>query len=368
MADKRMTAEQVIGELRSGMTLGIGGWGSRRKPMALVRALLRSDVTDLTVVSYGGPDVGLLCAAGKVRRLVFGFVSLDSIPLEPHFQAARKAGTIEVTELDEGMLQWGLYAASLRLPFLPTRAGLGSDVMRVNPDLRTVTSPYASPDGYEGEELLAVPALHLDVALIHQHRADQGGVELEGGHGDELVAVVEGRRDRLELRVVAQQVGAEADARRQERHPPRRGLEAEEHVALVVGLVLDGTALAGLAEVALEDRRVLVRGAGDVGGDEGVDGPLHLAGRAEDAEVGAAEGDDRQVLQVGLDDGLHQRHRLAPRAPTADADGHAALEPADDVGRCHALVHYFPFSTNLSRCSSATPRRLISNVKPCSKR
>ena len=170
MADKRMTTEQVIGELRSGMTLGIGGWGSRRKPMALVRALLRSDVTDLTVVSYGGPDVGLLCAAGKVRRLVFGFVSLDSIPLEPHFQAARKAGTIEVTELDEGMLQWGLYAASLRLPFLPTRAGLGSDVMRVNPDLRTVTSPYAG-----GEELVAVPALHLDAALLHLNRADPSG-------------------------------------------------------------------------------------------------------------------------------------------------------------------------------------------------
>jgi glutaconate CoA-transferase subunit A len=169
MADKRMTEEQVVAELRSGMTIGIGGWGSRRKPMSLVRAILRSDLTDLTVVSYGGPDVGLLCAAGKVRRLVFGFVSLDSIPLEPHFQAARKAGTIEVTEYDEGMVQWGLYAAASRLPFLPTRAGLGSDVMRVNPELRTVTSPYG------GEELLAVPALHLDAALVHLNRADVRG-------------------------------------------------------------------------------------------------------------------------------------------------------------------------------------------------
>ncbi|MBK5289322.1 MAG: acyl CoA--acetate/3-ketoacid CoA transferase subunit alpha, partial [Acidimicrobiia bacterium] len=49
------------------MTIGIGGWGSRRKPMSLVRALARSDVKDLTVVSYGGPDLGLLCATGKVR-------------------------------------------------------------------------------------------------------------------------------------------------------------------------------------------------------------------------------------------------------------------------------------------------------------
>jgi glutaconate CoA-transferase, subunit A len=169
VADKRMTEEQVVGELRSGMTVGIGGWGSRRKPMSLVRALLRSDIRDLTVVSYGGPDVGLLCAAGKVRRLVYGFVSLDSIPLEPHFQAARKAGAIEVTEYDEGMVQWGLYAAASRLPFLPTRAGLGSDVMRVNPELRTVRSPYGD------EELLAVPAIHLDAALVHLNRADARG-------------------------------------------------------------------------------------------------------------------------------------------------------------------------------------------------
>lgn len=68
--DKVMTPEEVVGQLRSGMTLGIGGWGSRRKPMALVRALLRSEITDLTVISYGGPDVGLLAAAGRIRRLV----------------------------------------------------------------------------------------------------------------------------------------------------------------------------------------------------------------------------------------------------------------------------------------------------------
>jgi glutaconate CoA-transferase subunit A len=168
--DKRMTEAAVVAELRDGMTIGIGGWGSRRKPMSLVRAILRSPLRDLTIVSYGGPDVGLLCAAGKVQKLIYGFVSLDSIPLEPHFRAARQAGAIEAMELDEGMLQWGLYAAALRLPFLPTRAGLGSDVMTANPSLRTVTSPYD-----DGETLVAVPALQLDAALIHMNRADASG-------------------------------------------------------------------------------------------------------------------------------------------------------------------------------------------------
>ena len=160
----------MVGQLRSGMTIGIGGWGSRRKPMSLVRAILRSDLTDLTIVSFGGPDVGLLLAAKKVRRLVFGFVSLDSIALEPHYRAARQAGAVALTELDEGMLQWGLYAAACRLPFLPTRAGLGSDALRVNPHLRTVVSPYA-----DGEELVAMPALRLDAALVHMNRADARG-------------------------------------------------------------------------------------------------------------------------------------------------------------------------------------------------
>ena len=169
------TAAAMVGELRSGMTIGIGGWGSRRKPMALVRAIAASDLTDLTIISYGGPDVGLLIAAGKVRRVICGFVSLDSIPLEPHFRLARQRGSIELTELDEGMLHWGLLAAAHRLPFLPIRAGLGSDVMRVNPDLRTIRSPYADAEHPDGEELVAMPALRLDAALVHMNRADAAG-------------------------------------------------------------------------------------------------------------------------------------------------------------------------------------------------
>ncbi|MDX3644888.1 CoA transferase subunit A [Streptomyces sp. MB09-02B] len=170
MSDKTMSADEAVSRLASGMTLGIGGWGSRRKPMALVRAVLRSGVTDLTVVSCGGPDVGMLAAAGRVRKLVAPFATLDSIPLEPHFRAARERGAFELMEIDEAMFLGGLRAAAHRLPFLPVRAGIGSDVMRVNPGLRTVTSPYD-----DGETFVAVPALRLDAALVHVNRADRRG-------------------------------------------------------------------------------------------------------------------------------------------------------------------------------------------------
>lgn len=174
--NKEMTLRSVVNELRDGMTIGIGGWGPRRKPMALVREILRSDLKDLTVVAYGGPDIGMLCAAGKVKRLIYGFVSLDFIPIEPFFRKAREAGGIEANELDEGLLVLGLEAAGQRLPFLPTRVGIGSDVMKFNPGFKLVESPYE-----DGETLLAMPAIKLDVALLHTTRADRlGNTQTDG--------------------------------------------------------------------------------------------------------------------------------------------------------------------------------------------
>lgn len=173
--DKRMTIDEIVAQIEDGMTIGIGGWGPRRKPMALVRAMLRSDLKDLTIVSWGGADVGLLARAGMIRKLVYAFVSLDTVPLEPNFQLARQNATIpEIVELDEGMFQTGLYAAAQRLPFLPMRAGLGSDVLVNNPSIKTVRSPYPDTDGTFGD-FVAVPALNLDVALVHLNRADQHG-------------------------------------------------------------------------------------------------------------------------------------------------------------------------------------------------
>ncbi|MCW1959795.1 MAG: acyl CoA--acetate/3-ketoacid CoA transferase subunit alpha [Mycobacterium sp.] len=175
MKDKRTTLDEAVARIESGMTIGIGGWGSRRKPMAFVRALLRTDVTDLTVVSYGGPDIGLLCSAGKINKLYYGFVSLDSPPFyDPWFSRARTTGSIVAREMDEGMLRCGLQAAAQRLPFLPIRAGLGSSVPDFwDGELATVRSPYRTGDGFE--DLIAMPALRLDAAFVHLNLGDKRG-------------------------------------------------------------------------------------------------------------------------------------------------------------------------------------------------
>lgn len=182
--NKQMSLSEIVGQLKDGMTIGIGGWGPRRKPMALIREILRSDLKDLTIVAYGGADVGMLCAAGKVKKLIFAFVSLDFIPLEPYFRKARQSGAIEVMEIDEGHMVLGLKAAGYGCPFIPTKIGLGTDVVnpKINPDLKLIESPYDDfcADGKapaaDKKEWVAMPALNLDAALIHVDRADSRGV------------------------------------------------------------------------------------------------------------------------------------------------------------------------------------------------
>lgn len=166
---KRIELDAVCDLIHSGMTIGIGGWGSRRKPLALVAAVIRSGAKDLRIVSFGGPDVGLLCATGQASHVTHAFVSLDTIAVEPHFAKCRERGAIRTEELDEAMLIAGLRAAGRRLPFEATRAGLDSDAVTKNPRLKTIIDPYS------GEELLAMPAIPLDLALLHLNRADPRG-------------------------------------------------------------------------------------------------------------------------------------------------------------------------------------------------
>jgi glutaconate CoA-transferase subunit A len=185
MSSKVMTSEEVVAQIPSGATIAIGGSSLSRKPMALVRALARSDRRDLRlIVNVGGPEVDLLVGTGKVAEVVYAFVGFEVMGLAPHFRAARQSGAVRFQEWTEFTVMAGLDAAIKRVPFLPTHAGLGTDILRVNPAFRTFQDPF------EGETLVAVPALHPDVALIHVNLADpQGnGVILGDGHMDALCA------------------------------------------------------------------------------------------------------------------------------------------------------------------------------------
>jgi acyl CoA:acetate/3-ketoacid CoA transferase alpha subunit len=183
--NKVVTADDVVGEIRDGATIAIGGSSLSRKPMALVRALARSDRRNLRlIVNVGGPEVDLLIGTGKIAEVIFAFVGFEVMGLAPHFRRARQDGSVRFQEWTEFTVMAGLDATIKRVPFLPTHAGLGTDLLRVNTAFRTFQDPF------EGQTLLAVPALRPDVALIHVNLADpQGnGVILGDGHMDALCA------------------------------------------------------------------------------------------------------------------------------------------------------------------------------------
>ena len=308
MADKTTTLEEAVAHVRDGMTVGIGGWGSRRKPMAFVRALVRSGVKDLTIVSYGGPDVGILCATGQAKKVVYGFVSLDSIPLEPHYRAARQNATIEATELDEGMLLLGLQAAAWRVPFLPTRAGMGSDLLALQPEFRMVRSPYPSHGAAADAEHRRVrDQVHRvlgDAELGLEAGLTGAGEGRQLGPGAAAAREQDGRAGEADDHDQAAQPQATAglavaDPCEQEAH--RRDQQERSHGA-AGQREQDGDALDG--DRAESDQGPLA-GAGEavrVAGVLGLEAVVHGQGAgAEDAEQ------EQAGLMVGVDEGGEQR-------------------------------------------------------------
>src|SRR5439155_25323314 len=124
---------------------------------------------DLDLVTFtGSVDVELLLAAGALRSVTSSYVGLGPYGPARGFAAAVASGAIDDRELSEWMLVGGLRAAAMGIPFIPTRAGLGSQLVAER-DLRTVRDPYG------GDELLAVPALRPDVGFVHAWRADEDG-------------------------------------------------------------------------------------------------------------------------------------------------------------------------------------------------
>ena len=183
--DKRMTIDEVIARIPNGGTVAVGGSSISRKPMALVRALARSDRRDLTViVDVGGPDVDLLLGTGRVAEVIYAFVGFEVLGLAPHFRRARQTEAVKFQEWTEYTVMAGLDAKIKRVPFMPTHATLGTDVLSVNPSFKEIEDPFGS------QPLVAIPALTPDVALIHVNYADVQGnaVILGDGHVDVLCA------------------------------------------------------------------------------------------------------------------------------------------------------------------------------------
>ena len=169
--DKRRTLAEAVELVPDGATVGIGGLSMNSAPMAVVRELARQGKRDLTLVAIvAGMPVDWLVAAGCVRKVVSGLISFEGLGLAPHFRRAAQAGEIEVEEYSEHTLICRLQAQAYRLPFIPTKAGLGTDMVGLHPDTTRVETDPAT-----GEDYVACTALPVDVAIVHAHAGDAVG-------------------------------------------------------------------------------------------------------------------------------------------------------------------------------------------------
>lgn len=171
---KIVSIEEAAKAVEDGSRIAFGGGGAlMRRPLAFTRELIRRKVRDLDVFQFlGGIEIDLLIAAGAVRSTNCAYVGLLEFGQSPCFQRAVQEGEIEVNEYSEFSFMAALKAADMGLPFIPWKTPWGSDIVELL-GLRTVRDPYTD------QELLALRAIPLDVAVIQVERADEDGfVEL----------------------------------------------------------------------------------------------------------------------------------------------------------------------------------------------
>ncbi|MCP4754776.1 MAG: CoA transferase subunit A [Proteobacteria bacterium] len=169
---------EALAQFRDGMTIVLGGFITTQHSMAIIRGLAKRGLKDLTVIGSlsASLDVDLLIGCGCVRRLVSAYVGAETAaPLGPFCKKAAEEDQIEIWECDEIIVAAMLKATAFGLPFFPVRGGLGTDLPKLNPDLKEFRDPI------NNEPLLAVPAMPIDVAVTHASWADQyGNVQYAG--------------------------------------------------------------------------------------------------------------------------------------------------------------------------------------------
>lgn len=176
-ADKRCDLETLGSHVREGDCVAIGGGLSWREPMAALRELVRQGTGGLKLVgSAHGIDVDLLCGAGAVAVSGESYVGFEQdFGMAPNYRRACESGTVEVQDSCCYTLVQQLRAAISGLPFMPIRSVRGTGFMQMHPEYKTMTCPFT------GEELVLVPALQPDIAILHAHYGDaHGNLHIEG--------------------------------------------------------------------------------------------------------------------------------------------------------------------------------------------
>ena len=184
-SDKRASLDELVTHVKDGDWVAVGGGLSSREPMALLRALIRAGRKNLQVVgSAHGIDVDMLCGAGAVSRSAESYVGFEQdFGMAPNYRRACESGAVAVADSCCYTVVQQLRAAAFGLPFMPIRSVRGTSFAAMHPEYLPMKCPFT------GEDLLLLPALQPDVALIHAQYGDaHGNLRIEGPPVTDILA------------------------------------------------------------------------------------------------------------------------------------------------------------------------------------
>ncbi|KKM09063.1 hypothetical protein SY88_20635 [Clostridiales bacterium PH28_bin88] len=207
MKSKRKTLAEAMSLVKDGDQIITGGWTVVRKPMAAVYEIIRQGKKGLHLVTgTPGTDADLLIGAGCVAISEQCYIGHELFGHPYNFRRAVEGGTERSGLLhDDSSLLVGwlrILAAAMGIPFIPTRSAKGSDMLNPeydrlqelrgkNPKIPNQKFTFMQDPFWEGEEVMLVPAVRPDVAIIHaQEAAEDGTVRINNcPFGDRITAM-----------------------------------------------------------------------------------------------------------------------------------------------------------------------------------
>ncbi len=180
LVDKRMTEREAVQRfVHENSYVGTELYGSVRCPMSLAREVVRQRdrIRNLRVAGQGVLELDLWLAADLVRTLDITYIGLEVYGVSHALRRAVESGRTRTAEWSNAAITWRMKAAAMGVPFLPTTSMLGTDTLR-HSAAKVVEDPFT------GQPVCLLPALILDVGMIHVHRCDiYGNAQVEGISG-----------------------------------------------------------------------------------------------------------------------------------------------------------------------------------------
>lgn len=178
MDSKLMSLEEAISNfVQNGDLIGIGGLSFWRKPISACREIVRQEKKDLSVCTFvGGIGIDMLVGGGCASEVRASFVGMEVFGMAPNYRKAIESESIKISEESEASIALGLKCSYLKVPFMPLKGIIGTDFPKVRADIKQFEDPLGS-----GTQLMAMPKIDLDVAIIHVNYADEfGNGNIEG--------------------------------------------------------------------------------------------------------------------------------------------------------------------------------------------